>query len=168
MTKFEYAIEKTLEHEGGYVDHPADPGGATQFGISLRWYREAVDPEAGIGAIISLTKDAAIDLYKQHFWLPEYDLIHEREVAAKIFDMHVNMGKRQAHKLAQRACQAAGRDVEDDGVIGPATLKAINSAEADTMMAALRATQAGFYRGLAMKKESNKAFLNGWLRRAYA
>jgi len=168
MTKFEYAIEKTLQHEGGYIDHPADPGGATQMGISLRWYKEHVDPEATASTIIGLTKERVLDLYEKYFWKPEYDLIHEKDVAAKVFDMAVNMGERQAVKLVQRACQACGKNIEDDGVIGQKTLQAINSAEVDTMLAAIRATQAGFYRGLVMKKPSNEAFIKGWLRRAYS
>jgi len=168
VTKSEYAIEKTLEHEGGYVDHPADPGGATQFGISLRWYREHVDPDADVGAIMRLTKSDAIDLYEKYFWDEKYDLIHDRDVAAKVFDMAVNMGSKQAHKLFQRALLACGKDVDDDGIVGPATLKAANGVEAGVLMAALRATQAGFYRGLVMKKASNEAFIKGWLRRAYA
>lgn len=168
MTKFELAIRKTLEHEGGYVDHPNDPGGATKYGISLRWYRSVIDPNATVNDIKSMSVEDAKTLYRDHFWIDAYDRIFSERVAAKVFDMAVNMGKSQAHKLAQRAAQACGAKLEDDGVLGPVSIGAINGIDEGAMMAALKATQAAFYRSLASAKPQFKSFINGWLKRAYA
>jgi lysozyme family protein len=168
MTKFEHAIRKTLEHEGGYVDHPDDPGGATNYGISLRWYRSVIDPNATVDDIKSLTIDDAKTLYRDHFWIDAYDRIFDERVAAKVFDMAVNMGKSQAHKLAQRAAQACGAKIEDDGILGSLSIAAINGIDAEVMLASLRATQAGWYRALANARPQFESFINGWLRRAHA
>jgi len=168
MTKFDYAIRKTLDHEGGFVDHPDDPGGATNFGISLRWYKQSIDPHATVDDIKTLSLDDAKTLYRDHFWIDAYDRIFSEKVAAKVFDMHVNMGKKQAHLIAQRAAQACGAGIEDDGVIGQLTVAAINGASEEAMMAALRATQAAFYRDLATRRPQFQSFIKGWLRRAFS
>lgn len=168
MTKFDLAIRKTLDHEGGFVDHPNDPGGATNFGISLKWYRSAIDPNATVDDIKTMSLDEAKTLYRDHFWIDHYDRIFSDKVAGKIFDMHVNMGKKQAHLIAQRAAQACGAGIEDDGAMGQLTVAAINGIDEEPMMAALRATQAAFYRDLASRRPQFQSFIKGWLRRAYA
>src|SRR3972149_3920166 len=108
-------IERTLEHEGGYVNDPHDPGGETQFGISKRRY-----PHLDIK---NLTLDVACHLYKKDY----YDVLRceqftSGQVRWKVFDIGVNMGVRTAAKLLQMAVL-----VTADGIIGPATIAATNA-----------------------------------------
>lgn len=178
MAEFEDAIDIVLAHEGGFVDHPDDPGGATNLGISLRFiranYRVAefdVDGDGDLDAddMRELSRDKAIEIYRVQFWNRyRYGEIGDLSVAIKLFDLCVNMGPRQAHKLIQRACRANGWTLTEDGLIGPNTLRAINSMRPWPLLCSLRSEAAGFYRSLVAKENSFDVFLNGWLNRAYS
>jgi len=160
--KFVQAVGAVLEHEGGYVNDPDDPGGETKWGISRRSY-----PELDIA---NLTEEQACAIYYRDWWRQyKYDLIEDATVAAKVLDLSVNMGPSAAHKCLQRALHACGRrDVTIDGIIGPQTLEAVNSANPLMLLAALRAEAAAHYRALAQADPKRQKFLNGWLNRAYA
>ena len=156
MARFEDAIETVLRHEGGFVDDPADAGGETKYGISSRAY-PGVD-------IAGLTKEQACEIYKRDYW--QYDGIENQEVATKVFDLAVNMGQKQATKLLQRAANVCGAVLRDDGLLGPATVLAVNGSKPDCLLTELRAQAAMFYCELALKNPSQGRFLRGWLRRA--
>lgn len=152
MSHFDRAILSVLQHEGGLANNPADPGGLTNFGLCQRTY-----PRLDIKA---LTKEKAIDIYRRDFWHPKYDLM-PYQIAAKVFDMAVNMGAGQAHKLLQRA---AG--VVSDGVIGNGTTKAVNGFDVGELLNKITAEQMKFYNAVIEKKPTSKAFLAGWSHRA--
>jgi lysozyme family protein len=80
----------------------------------------------------------------------------------------VNTGISQAVKLIQRALQAAGTQVAEDGIIGPITLAAINKADPTSLLAALKSESAGYYRLLASANPSQQKFITGWLNCAYS
>lgn len=151
MSYFEQAIPHVLRHEGGYVNDPVDPGGETNWGITKRNY-PALD-------IKHLTKDQAIEIYRKDYWRPIYDEMTDGDAACKLFDMAVNMGHRQAHKLLQRAVGA-----DADGVFGQMTLAAAN--QCHNLVERLCAQQAEFYNGLVIKRPALQKFLKGWLNRA--
>ena len=192
---FAEAVEVVLDHEGGLVNHPDDPGGVTNFGISLRWaLRQHVDAgdlalefldfdgDGDIDAddIRQMGRAGAKNAYLKFFWKPNrYDRIANSQVATKVFDMAVNMGPRQAHKLAQRAVRAAQQiKIADDGVLGRISIEQINTADHHALLAGMRSEQAGFYRGLILRNDALRKnghdvpdfskFQEGWLRRAYA
>jgi len=178
------AMQTVFEHEGGFVNDPDDPGGATNWGISLRFLRQVgeidadgdgffdfdIDRSGEIdpGDIALLTRADAVKLYRDHWWdkhgyddLPPY-------IAAKVFDLAVNMGALQAHKLLQRACRSIGpKELVEDGILGPRTRAVVNKADPYALRAALRSEAAGFYRSLVASRPSLKKYLKGWLRRAY-
>lgn len=178
---WQHAIETVLRHEGKFVDNPNDPGGATKYGISLRWLISLGqinghlvgdidgDGDVDIDDIRSLDIDQTMLLYRQRWWEKYgYDRIIDQWAATKVLDMSVNMGSRQAHLLVQRALSAAEQPVAVDGVFGPASLAAVNSADRQLFKGALRATQAGFYWHLIQVKPSLREFEAGWMNRAYA
>lgn len=153
--KFLKAIPKTLSFEGGYAHDPDDPGGETKFGICKRTY-PALD-------IAGLNREQAIAIYWRDWWVKYgYDRIDDADVAAKVFDMAVNMGPSQAHKLVQRA--AGG--LVDDGILGPLSVARINECEPGDLLDGIRAQAEPYYRNLADRKPRMKKYLNGWLRRA--
>ena len=164
--KFNVAVRRTLAHEGGWVNDPADPGGATNWGISLRWYKKAVDSSATPDDIKNMPKERAHRLYQEHFWRKDYDIIHDEDVAAYVFDMAVNQGHDAAHKILQKALASVGPAVAEDGAIGPVTLGATNKANPEALLASLKATRRGWYENLAQRRPTMKKFLNGWIRRA--
>lgn len=182
MNKFDIAIRTVLKHEGGYVNDPDDPGGATNYGISLRWLKKTGDldddglpdgdidhdGDIDIDDIKALDIDAARELYRKYWWLKyKYNEINSLTVATKLLDLSINMGARQAHKLIQRACKACGAQIKDDGILGPISLRVINSISGYVLIAAFRSEAAGFYRVLIAKKPIFGKYQNGWLKRAY-
>lgn len=158
-TLFESAIIKVLKDEGGYVDHPADPGGATKYGISQRSYPN-VD-------IKNLTVEQAKDIYYKDFWKTgPYDSIAFSPLAEKVFNTAVNAGNSRAFKLLQQAVNACGGNLVVDGAVGPKTIAAINSRVGAQLLEAYRKEQAAFYQAIVARDPSQKVFLKGWLARA--
>ena len=179
MACFEKAAKFTLGHEGGFVDHASDPGGATKYGISLRTLLSLSDSEmenfdvdgdgvVDVDDIRNMSREQAVALYREKYWLPVFAKLEAQEVATKVFDMSVNMGVTQATRLVQRALNRYGRLVKVDGRFGPMTLAAVNGASCKLAVHALCNEQMRFYYGLVNAKPKLKVFLLGWMRRAFA
>jgi len=169
-------INELIEREGGYVNHPADKGGPTCFGIT-----EAVARAHGFaGAMAELPREEAAAIYRRLYWLrPRFDQVAERapRVAAELFDTGVNMGPAVAATFLQRALTAlnrGGRDYADlvpDGRVGSATLAALDGfldargryGGETVLLRAVEALQGERYLRLAEKRPANEAFLYGWL-----
>lgn len=188
MARFDPAFEIVLGHEGGYVNHAADPGGATNWGISLRYLNGRGDLDGdgvldgdldGDGDVDEwdvkgMTTAQAKHLYHTGFWIPNrLSEVRDQAVATKIFDMCVNMGSRQGWRIAQSGCNAAKQlrdEIIVDGMVGPDTLGAVNhyadNGLIDMLLINVRETQKKFYRDLVSRKPSLEVFLNGWLNRA--
>ena len=172
----ETLLDELIDREGGYVNHPADRGGPTRFGIT-----EAVARAHGYkGAIRGLPVDEAKAIYRRIYWLrPGFDRIAERspQIAAELFDTGVNMGPAVAATFLQRVLTALNRggsdfpDLVPDGRIGDVTLAALDrflavrgaAAGAQVLMRALEALQGERYLRLAEQRPANEAFLYGWL-----
>jgi lysozyme family protein len=168
-------IEELIEREGGFIDHPADKGGPTCWGIT-----EAVARQQGYaGPMRQLPRHDATVIYKRLYWVnPAIDRIavFAPELAAELFDTGVNMGTGTAIGFLQRALNALnrnGRDYADitvDRRIGPATLLALGaffrrrgSAGEAVLRKAVEALQGAHYVRLAETRPSQEAFLYGWL-----
>jgi len=183
-SKFEEAVETILRHEGGYVNHPNDPGGATNYGVSLRFLRGLdglegdFDGDGDVDAndILKMTKEDAIAIYKKHWWDKfGYERLDDQRLATKVFDMAVNMGAPRAHKLLQQALGRRGFPVTVDGMLGPKTVEACNSflspacfyGTAKMLYTTVQDVLADFYTSLVKNNPKFKPFLKGWLNRAY-
>ncbi|WP_458389556.1 glycoside hydrolase family 108 protein [Sphingomonas sp. F9_3S_D5_B_2] len=169
-------IDELLQREGGFVDHPADKGGPTCFGIT-----EAVARAHGYaGTMRKLPRSEAAAIYRRLYWLrPRFDEVARRapRVGAELFDTGVNMGPAVAATFLQRALTALNRngadyaDVLPDGRIGERTLDALDAFLAargsrggeTVLMRALEALQGERYLRLAERRPANEAFLYGWL-----
>lgn len=180
MAYFEQAIDTILRHEGGYVNNPNDPGGATNYGISLRFLVDF--PEYGdinndgvvnIEDIRNLTPDHAMTIYRDLWWdRYGYGNINDQTIATKVFDFSVNIGSKRAHTLLQMAINNAfGMNLTADGIIGPATLDVINSCtdgdEEQILLSAYCDEAYKFYQRLIAKNPKLRVFERGWKRRAY-
>ena len=154
MKTFDEIIEKVLEHEGGYVNDPKDLGGETKYGITKRFY-----PELNIK---ELTIEKAKQIYKDDYWDKNRVESLPQELWHIFFDMCVNMGRRTAVKVLQRAAVNRGKDIEVDGGLGPMTIKALKGVEVDRV----RAYRVKFYVDLITSRPEQEKFFLGWFRRA--
>lgn len=148
--EFKKAVKFVIEDEGGYVNHPSDPGGETKYGIAKRSY-------PGLD-IKNLSISDAEKIYFDDFWtdagvdrLPEH-------LKYQFFDMSVNHGAHNATKILQRA---AG--VDDDGKIGPKTLTAVKGLS----NVRLAAERARFFTRIVRNNPSQAVFLEGWINRIF-
>lgn len=130
---FARSLAAVLRHEGGYVDHPKDPGGATNLGITLANFRRHLMPKGTKADLKKLTADQASAIYRKAYWhqIMADDLPAGVDFA--LFDYAVNSGPSRAVKAVQALVGLTGDDI--DGVVGPQTLKAVNETdEADLIM----------------------------------
>lgn len=148
MDKFYDYIERILSHEGGYVNHPNDPGGETKWGIARRSY-PSVD-------IANLTRVQAIEIYKRDFWLPLQAWKLPQDFAFQALDAAVNHGAGNALRWIQRAVGVA-----DDGHIGPHSLLAIQRMSGADLVLLFNAERLEFY----TKLSTWPTFGKGWARR---
>ena len=149
---FATAVKHVLLSEGGYTDHPLDPGRETMYGIT-----KAVAKEAGYtGDMRQLPIDLAKKIYKTQYW----DKLRADELPPAIryavFDAAVNSGVRQSTIWMQRALK-----VTDDGVIGPKTLAAAQAAQPDALRMRILAQRLRFLTNL----NTFGTFGRGWTRR---
>lgn len=172
----EQLADALIEREGGYVNHPADRGGPTCWGIT-----EAVARAHGYaGAMRQMPRSDAVAIYRRLYWLrPRFDEVAKRSaaVAAELFDTGANMGPTVAATFLQRALTALNRNGKDfpdltpDGRIGATTLAALDAyfavrgkaAGETVLLKALEALQGERYLRLAERRPANEAFLYGWL-----
>ena len=154
LTKFKDIIEVVLEHEGGYVNDPKDPGGETNFGIAKRSHPD-VD-------IANLTKEGAKEIYKEHYWVKNKVESLSEELRHIYFDMCVNQGRSRAVKILQRAANGKGAGLKVDGGMGPMTIRAMDGVELDRV----RAYRVKYYADLVTRKPDLERFYFGWFRRA--
>jgi lysozyme family protein len=122
---FESALEAVLHHEGGFVNHPADPGGMTNLGVTKKVWEEWVGHEVDEKTMRGLTPEIVGPMYKAKYW----DKVKGDELPSgvdyAVFDAAVNSGPGRAAKWLQ-GCVG----VEPDGGIGPKTLAAVSAINA--------------------------------------
>ncbi|MBQ3565328.1 MAG: peptidoglycan-binding protein [Alphaproteobacteria bacterium] len=158
--KFERAFKYTITNEGVYANDPSDSGGETKYGISKRSY-----PNLDIK---HLTLEEAKKIYFCDYWLKgKFEQISDKNIAIQLFDLSVNLGIRPATIVLQRALRSVGINVQEDGLLGPVTLSAMNNADPNALLAAIKSEAAGYYRLIAAKNPQQQKFLKGWLNRTY-
>lgn len=124
QSNFPAAVAATLRHEGGWSDHPDDPGGATMRGITLGVYRSYLGRNATKDELRAIADDDLNAIYRKRYWdACKCDALPSG-VDCAVFDAAVNSGPGRAAKLLQSAV-----GVTADGSIGPVTIKAACDAD---------------------------------------
>lgn len=153
-------IRRIIDHEGGYVNHPNDPGGCTNMGITLKTlqnYRR--DNAVDCTDVKNLTKEEAIQIYSDKYWNETCDFLVQNGSLATCtlyFTMCVMSGHSRANKLLQIAAGA-----KPDGIIGPNTRHKVSQIISDSFYC----TAKGYLFGLTIANPKLKVFLKGWLNR---
>lgn len=185
FSDFDRAIGIILKHEGGLANNPNDPGGITNYGISLKFVKQDLlkdldgdgfidgdfdhDGDVDADDIKNMTVAQAIDIYRRYWWNKfHYELIPQQDAATKVFDMSVNMGGGAAHKLVQRAANACGIEPQlgVDGQLGNKSFFAIGSIEEQKLLRAICLQQKQFYDRIIVVNPKLEEFRKGWYKRA--
>jgi lysozyme family protein len=157
---FNKALELVLKHEGGYVDHPQDPGGATNYGITKKVYETYLGRSCTKQEIKDMPLDAVAEIYKRKYWdkIRGDDLPNGLDWC--IFDFAVNAGVSRAARTLQGFLATA-----IDGIIGSGTLEAIDNYPTSVkgVIEVYTAQRSTFYRTL----KHYETFGKGWDRRCY-
>lgn len=154
---FDKALDAVLVHEGGYVNHPKDPGGATNKGVTQAVYDDWRQNRGFAKQTVRDIDQTEVNaIYKLLYW----DRVKGDELPAGVdycvFDFAVNSGVNRASRFLQRAVGAA-----EDGQIGPATLKAVAAMTADCLVDGICNARMTFLKGLT----HFNVFGKGWTRR---
>ena len=151
---FKECLDLVLKSEGGWVNHPSDPGGETNLGVTKRVWEEYVGHP--VESLKKLTKEDVAPLYEQKYWRPCYGEVLPRGLDFVVFSMGVNAGPGRSVKLLQQSIGCV-----PDGVIGPRTRELISSSNSATLIAKFSETRREYYRSL----KSFPIFGKGWLNR---
>jgi lysozyme family protein len=158
QSNFEKCLALMLAHEGGFVNHPQDPGGMTNLGVTKRVWEEWVGHDVDEKQMRALTPETVAPLYKRKYWdaVRADDLVSGVDYA--VFDVAVNSGAGRAIKFLQ-SCVG----VDADGGFGPRTLAAVKIAEQDPkrLIEQYSARRLEFLQSL----KTFETFGRGWSRR---
>ena len=157
---FAECLSFTLAQEGGFSDDPRDPGGATNYGITLATLRDwSGDPGLGPAAVQNIGMPTVDSIYRADYWNRVLGDSLPPGVDLSVFDHGVNAGPAASVRLLQQALGFTGTAV--DGAVGPITLRAAAMACAAALITQLAALQSAFYHGL----RGFDVFGTGWLDR---
>lgn len=149
---FDEAFDLLIGHEGGYTNHPDDPGGETMWGITARVARQA----GYVGAMRDLPRDTAKTIARNQYWNKVRAEDLPLGVRFDVFDTGYNSGTATAVKLLQRAV-----GVTDDGVFGPKTLAAVLAQKGHQVSMRFNAARLEYLVDL----KNWPSFSRGWVRR---
>lgn len=156
---FDRSLAEVLLHEGGFVNHPADPGGATKYGITRTTLSRFRGRPVSVEDVRGLTREEAGTIYRRRYW----DAVRGDELPAgldlALFDFAVNSGPDRAVRTLQGIL-----GVPADGIVCPRTLEAARNAEAADVVRRLTRARLAFLSGLA----SWPIFGRGWRSRVLA
>jgi len=174
MASFDAFFPTLLRFEGGFVDDPADPGGATNKGITMQTFsgcaKRLLGIEPTLANLRALTDAQAGKIYKPLYWdKVSGDDIALQDLADIVFDFYVNAGM-HATRLLQTVMNAAGAhpSVAVDGDIGSLTIGALEALDQRDVYRRYKQGRIEYYRNLAASNPSLAKFLNGWLNRVNA
>lgn len=180
MPSVRQIAEEIIVREGGYVNDPDDPGGATNWGVTIHTMRRLGLDLDGDGRITAadvrrLTREQATNIFIEHYFeRPGIDGL-PAPLQASVFDMYVNAGA-NAVKILQRMLRSMGWKVSVDGVIGPQTRNAAEEAwksAPEHIADAYAIARRNYYFRIADRRPASRKFARtragskgGWIKRA--
>src|SRR5690606_6820413 len=158
---FQRALPHVLKHEGGFVNHPADPGGSTNKGVTLASFRAYVKPNGTVEDLNAITAAQVATVYYRHYWTAVNAQALPSGIDYAVFDFAVNSGPARSAQYLQ-----AVLGVSQDGRIGPATIAAAEKANARDVIDVLCDNRLAFLKRITNKgKRMWDTFGKGWDRR---
>jgi lysozyme family protein len=172
--------EEIVGREGGFVNDPDDPGGATNHGVTIGTLRRLGidvnrDTRIDVADVKALTRKQAVEIYLKHYYEGPGIAALPEALQASVFDMYVNAGG-NAVKILQRLLTDMGYPCDPDGAVGPQTIRAAQMAyeAAPTHLAdAYGIARRNYYYALGDKRPASRKFARrkdggkgGWITRA--
>ena len=153
---FNVALQHMLRHEGGFINHPRDPGGMTNLGVTARTWEDWIGHTPSEKEMRELTPEKVAPLYKRKYW----DAIKGDDLPSGVdycvFDCAVNSGPGRAAKMLQEVV-----GVKPDGGIGPITLAAVKAVDPVVLISKYSDKRLQFWQSLP----TFETFGKGWTRR---
>lgn len=159
VSRFNLCLDSVLRHEGGFVNHPQDPGGPTNMGVTLKAWEEFTGKPATLDDIRNLTSHAVTDFYREKYWQAVQADRMPVGVDLCLFDFAVNSGPPRAIRCLQRVV-----GVPVDGIVGPVTRGATHSTNPVDIINEMCDSRLGFLQSLP----TWQTFGKGWERRVKA
>lgn len=153
---FQRALSRVLKHEGGFANHPEDPGGATNRGVTLATFRAYVKPDGTVADLKQITDEQVSTVYYRHYWAAVNAHQLPAGVDYAVFDFAVNSGPKRAAQYLQGVLGVA-----QDGRVGPKTTAAAEAADHPAVINALCDRRLAFLQ----RQKTWKTFGKGWSRR---
>ncbi|MEM7723405.1 MAG: holin-associated N-acetylmuramidase [Pseudomonadota bacterium] len=169
-----------MRREGGYVNDPDDPGGATNYGVTIHTMRALgldldgdgdIDPQD----VQRLSRTQAVDIFVEHYFTQPRIAQLPEQLQASVFDMYVNAGS-NAVRILQTLLRDMGLDIAVDGVIGPQTIRAAHAAlgqAPDHLVDAYGIARRNYYYRIADRRPASRKYARrrdggkgGWIARA--
>ena len=154
-------IDGIIQREGGFVDHPADRGGPTNYGITQKALAKFLGRPASLKDVKDMKRETAVAIYtREYIAKPHFDMIENDHLRYLVIDAGVHHGQGQASKLIQRAAK-----VKADGKVGPISLAAINAGDHEFLFDDFLARRIRLIGVILEKDHSQAVFAAGWLDR---
>lgn len=169
-----------VRREGGFVNDPDDPGGATNFGVTIHTMRALgfdLDRDGSITVddVRALTREQAVEIFEKHYFEKPQISRLPGALHATVFDMYVNAGS-NAVKILQRLLNELGYDLLVDGILGPKSIGAaveICARSADELVDAYGIARRNYYFRIADRRPASRKYARtkaggkgGWIKRA--
>jgi lysozyme family protein len=155
LSNWDNAFKLMLKSEGGFVNHPSDPGGMTNLGVTKATWENWVGRASDEAEMRSLTPEKVEPLYKKKYW----DAVRADDLPVGLdylmFDFGVNAGPGRAIKVMQSAV-----GVTPDGGFGPMTLAAVQAIDPVELIEKFSQAKEDFYRSLGTFATFGKGWLN--------
>jgi lysozyme family protein len=155
-SNFDAVMAEVFAHEGGFVNHPSDPGGATNYGITIGTLSDFRGSKQTVSQVRNLTKAEAREIYRRNYWSKVRGDNLPAGIDLVAMDGGVNSGMRRGAQWLQRALGTTA-----DGNVGPMTINAALVADHAAVIVKACAIRMGFLRGL----RTFSTFGKGWSRR---
>ncbi|MBM7067664.1 holin-associated N-acetylmuramidase [Actibacterium sp. 188UL27-1] len=172
--------EEIVRREGGYVNDPDDPGGATKWGVTIGTMRRlgidlTGDGRVTVADVKRLDRAKAVEIFIEHYFVRPRIASLPKSIQASVFDMYVNAGG-NAVKILQRLLRQMGQQISVDGAIGPQTIGAAQAAEREApshLADAYGIARRNYYYALADRRPKSRKYARrrnggkgGWITRA--
>lgn len=169
-----------VAREGGFVNDPDDPGGATNYGVTIHTMRALGidldrDGAVTISDVRALTREHAIEIFEKHYFEKPLIALLPPVLQASVFDMYVNAGA-NAVKILQRLLRDMGHKIAVDGILGPKSIAAAQAAYLDApnhLADAYGIARRNYYFRIADRRVASRKYARtraggkgGWIKRA--